>query len=727
LELNTLIDWVNESEDSSGESRDLSEKSRDYYDSIQLSDSEIKALKKRKQAPVVINRIKPKIDALLGMEKGAKTTAKAYPRTPRHEKGAEAATEAIRFVLQDNAFDQTRSATWDTMLVEGTGGCEVVVKFKGDEPRITINHIMWDRIIYDPHSRKKDFSDARYLGVVVWMDHDQALEMYPDAKDILEDLIHGTQTYDDKPNWTNRDRVKIVELYYKDKGEVYYACFTRGGFVKDPKVSPYKNEEGETEWPYEFGSLFVGREGDRYGAVKQLLDIQDEINKRRSKALHLMSVRQTFGTKGSVEDINKARQELAKPDGHLEVGFGEFGKDFGVLPTGDMQQAQFNLLAESKAEIDQVGANAAVQGKDKTVQSGVALQRRQQAGQTEIGPMFDVLKYWQYRVFRKVWNRVRQYWKAEKWIRVTDDETNLRWVGLNKPMTKGQQLLEQAQGANPQQLQQLQMQIQQDPLMKEVISTENDIAELDVDIVLQEVPDVLTAQIEDFQVLGEMIKSGFPMPPKAVILASPLSNKEKILKMMDEQPQLPPELKQQMETMQEQMQKLSQENTALKADTQLDQQKLQAKQMEAQADLELRRQIQAAELQMLREKTEAEIALKRAVAEADFEIEQRKLQMNEDCEMRKLEFEKTKGSVPGPDQETELKKTALTVAGQVMIADMKSVDPAEKAKVKQTADSEAMMKKLLETQTKLLSTLGAEKKVKVTRTGSGLEGTVTVQ
>ena len=86
----------------------------------------------------------------------------------------------------------------------------------------------------------------------------------------------------------------------------------------------------------------------------------------------------------------------------------------------------------------------------------------------------------------------------------------------------------------PEQLQQLQMQISQDPMMQEVVNTENDIATLDVDIIIDEVPDTITTQIEDFQVLGEMVKSGFQMPPEAVILASPLSNKEKILKMMKE-------------------------------------------------------------------------------------------------------------------------------------------------------------------------------------------------
>lgn len=629
-----LIRWVNESDDATFDSRASSEKARDYYDSRQWTDAEIAKLKKQKQAATVINRIKPKMDALMGMEKTAKTTAKAYPRTPKHEKAAEAATEAVRYVLQDNAWDQVRSCAWENILIEGTCGAEVIVQpTKDDDFKIVLRHLMWDRLIYDPHSRRKDFSDARYLGQVVWMDYDEAADKYPEAKDVLQSMQSGSSTYEDKPRWMDntRKRVKIVELYYrKAGGDMQYACFTYGGYCEAPKMSPYVNEEGETEWPYEFASPFVDREGGRYGAVLQLMDVQDEINKRRSKALHLMSVRQVRWERGAVDDINKARQELAKPDGVIET---TPGMEFEVLKTGDMAAAQFNLLTEAKQEIDAVGANAAVMGKDKSVQSGIALRTREAAGRTEIGPLFDILRYWQHRVFRKVWNRIRQYWKSEKWIRVTDDEQNLRWVGLNKPITKGEQMLREAQeqGAPPEALKQMQQQIMADPMMQEVVSTENDIANLDVDIIVDEVPDVLTSQVEDFQVLGEMVKSGFQMPPLAVIEASPLSNKAKIIKMMKEAPQLSPEHQKQMQQMQEQgqkmqeeVQKLSQENQSLKMGQQEAQAKIQARQQEAAAELELKKQAQASELQIQREQAMAENALQRERAEAEFALAKEK-------------------------------------------------------------------------------------------------------
>jgi hypothetical protein len=588
----TLVDWVNEADDATCDSREMSEKCRNFYDSKQWSEKEAAALKKRKQAPVVINRIKPKIDGLMGMERANRTTAKCYPRTPKETGGADAATQGIRFVLDDQFYRQIRSSAWDNLCVEGSGGVEVIVKEKSYGFCVTLNHVMWDRMIYDPHSRRKDFSDARYLGQVVWLDYDIALERFPDGEEMLEQMMSGSGTYDDKPKWmdTKRRRVKVVELYYLKGDDWYYSCFTRGGYLKEPMVSPYRNEDGETEHAYEFASLFVDIEGNRYGAVLQYLDVQEEINKRRSKALHLMSVRQVRGERGAVEDVEKARQEMAKPDGYIET---TPGMEFEVLKTGDMAQAQFKLLEEAKLEIDAVGYSAAASGKEERLMSGVALRNREAAAQTELAPMFDVLKHMDIRVYRKIWNRIRQYWKDEKWIRITDDPSVLKWVGLNtKDPNTGQPL--------------------------------NTVAELDVDIVIDDAPDSVTIQQEEFIALSEMVKSGVPIPPSAIVESSSLKNKDRILQEMRQGVQLPPEMQEKMNMLQEQAQKLAQENQALKADQSTEHAKIAAKAQADQAGREQQAQKDAADYQLRREQQDREYALKKEAQERDIELAREK-------------------------------------------------------------------------------------------------------
>ncbi|MCZ2913348.1 hypothetical protein NYY64_19150, partial [Acinetobacter baumannii] len=94
------------------------------------------------------------------------------------------------------------------------------------------------------------------------------------------------------------------------------------------------------------------RENNRYGEVRSMISLQDEINKRRSKALHLLSVRQTYGNKKAIQDTQKAKQELAKPDGHVDINAdAQFGQDFGIIPTGDLAQGQIALMQQATAEM----------------------------------------------------------------------------------------------------------------------------------------------------------------------------------------------------------------------------------------------------------------------------------------------------------------------------------------------------------------------------------------
>ena len=61
-----------------------------------------------------------------------------------------------------------------------------------------------------------------------------------------------------------------------------------------PRVSPYRNSDGETEHPYAWMSCYVDRDGNRYGVVRRYKSLQDEINHRRSRALHMLNTKRVI-------------------------------------------------------------------------------------------------------------------------------------------------------------------------------------------------------------------------------------------------------------------------------------------------------------------------------------------------------------------------------------------------------------------------------------------------
>lgn len=584
--LQKLLRQFEDAFDQSQRERALAEQCRDYYDGQQWTEDEIEALRKRKQPVVTSNRIKPKIDSLLGYERRSRTDPKAYPRTPKHDKDAEGATDAIRFVCDQNRFQQLRSEASENLFVEGIGAATVAVKQRKDgEFEITLSHVPWDRFYRDPHSRRRDFSDASFLGVVLWMDEAEALSKFEGRDEQIKGSYStsddGADTYDDRPKlkWADpqRKRIRVLQHRWIEDGVWHTAILCRGGFLRDAQPSPYLDEYGEPECDLIAMSAYVTRENDRYGVVKQHLSAQDEINKRRSKALHRLSTVQVIAEKGAVPNVAAAKRELAKPDGYVERNP---NMAFEVRDGTTALQGELELLREAKAEIDTSGVNPSLGG-NVNAPSGRAQEVAQAAGLSEQAVVFEAIRDWSLRCYRSIWNRVRQYWTEEKWVRVTDDEHNLKWVALNHPVTAAeevQRLQEAGEPIPPELIQQMQI----DP--NAVIRTDNEVAGLDVDILVEDGPDTVTIQSEQFEELVK-IKTADPqsIPTAMVIEASSLRNKDRILEHLESNG-LPPELLQKLQEMEQKLQEAQAQLESKQTETALDMRKLEIDQYKAETD-----------------------------------------------------------------------------------------------------------------------------------------------
>jgi hypothetical protein len=113
--------------------------------------------------------------------------------------------------------------------------------------------------------------------------------------------------------------------------------------------------------------------------------------------------------------------------------------------------------------------------------------------------------------------RIRQYWTDERWIRITDDAQAPQYIAVNvivgvEPMM------------NPET-----GQVEARPIV------ENQLAQMDVDIIIDESPDIVTLRQEEFEQLTQMAQAGIPVPPEMLIESSSIRNKARVLEMMQTQ------------------------------------------------------------------------------------------------------------------------------------------------------------------------------------------------
>jgi hypothetical protein len=322
---------------------------------------------------------------------------------------------------------------------EGIAGIELkLIEGDHDDPDIGADFVFGDDFFYDPTSFKPDFCDARFNGLAKWFHEEAAVELFPEKEQEIRNVLqtggfdmttHADREF--KLVYANEKRVRIVEQWYKNRGRWYWAFYIDDTLL-DQGVSPFFDHRKRSMDRFIMFSANVDHDGDRYGFVRNFKGPQDEVNQRRSKALHITNVTRITVQKGAVDDVETTRREGARPDGVVEYNAG-FEKPETADQSADLA-AQLALMQDARAKItgfanimpDRV--TAAEQGEH----SGVAIDRLQKAASADLGTFLRNYKSWKMRVYRAVWSAIQHNWKAERFIRVNSGNQELvQFLQLN--------------------------------------------------------------------------------------------------------------------------------------------------------------------------------------------------------------------------------------------------------------------------------------------------------
>ena len=490
--------------------------SRHYKHGAQYTPEEIKILRARRQPIITYNEVGPKIDQIVGLVERIRQEPKAYPKHPRSQNGAEIATAALRSVLDANEWGTyTASFCAEQAATEGIAGIELkLIEGDHDDPDVGFDFVFGDDFFYDPRSYKADFSDARYMGVAKWVDIEEAVELFPDQEEQLRSLMvetgfdlttHADREY--KWIYVNEQRIRLVEHWYKHRG-MWFWCFYCSMIELERGVSKFRDERGKPMNKYVMWSAAVDHEGDRYGFIRNLKGPQDEVNQRRSKALHISNVSRIKLQKGAVDDVETTRREMARPDGVVEYNPG-----FDAPAADDKQEdlaAHLSLMQDARAKITQfANVNPAIMAQDGPDEhSGVAINLLQKAGLAELGSYLRNYRNWKIRVYRAVWNVVVNTWQSERWVRVGNEDEN----GLAQFL--------QLNGDG------------YDKYGLPVII--NNVGALDVDIALDEGPDSVNLMQDAFDMLKQLPPGSVPPQVLIEFMNMPSSMKQRVLKMLQQ-------------------------------------------------------------------------------------------------------------------------------------------------------------------------------------------------
>lgn len=487
-----LMSYYRQELDRQEENRSEMAVDEDYYDNIQWTAEEIEALKERGQAPLVYNVIAQSVNWIIGSEKRGRSDFKVLPRRKEGGKAAERKTALLKYLSDVNWLSFERSLAFEEAVKAGLGWLESQIQDSDDGEPIYSGAESWRNIIFDSTYRRLDMTDCRYIFRVKWVDLDVACALFPDRHEQL--VMAATDGYDtwgaddddgddamdsaeyeramtgagrDALNYGRR-RVRLIEAWFRQPEKVEKLKGWKSDFrgeVFDPEderhveevqsgravaavspmmrmhcaimttsdilwhgPSPYRHNR------YPFTPIWGfrrSRDGMPYGVIRFMRGMQDDVNKRMSKALYILSANKVLMEEGAVDDIEEFRAEVARPDAILTVKNGKLGA-VKMDVDRDLAPAHLELASRSINMIQQVGGvTDELLGRATNAVSGIAIERRQEQGSVGTNKVFDNLRLAFQQHGEKELSLIEQFMTEEKQFRITNSRGAPEYVNVN--------------------------------------------------------------------------------------------------------------------------------------------------------------------------------------------------------------------------------------------------------------------------------------------------------
>lgn len=473
-----------------GANREEMSKDAAFYDNDQWSESDKQVLRERGQIPLVYNVISTTINWLIGTERRGRTDFKVLPRRADEGHAAELKTQLMKYISDVNSSEFGKSLAFQDAVKVGIGWLESGAREGEDGEPIYDRRASWRDILWDSTAQELDLSDARFIARHKWVDEDVAVAMKKSraetvrhsrsddtggsGDDLGDEFMDSNEDYYADGNLThrrgdlfgyiNRPRVRMVEMWFTQpveterirggrfNGEVYdrysrghvdevtsgnaelfksvymrmhVALMTSDGFIHVSE-SPYRHNR------FPFTPVWCYREdktGLPYGVIRGLRDIQQDINKRASKALHILSTNKVIMDKGAVDDIDAFEEEVSRADAIIVKNP---GKELTLNADRELAPAHLDLMSRSIAMIQQAsGVTDESLGRTTNATSGRAIIARQDQGALATAAIFDNFRLGCKIHGEKMLSLIEQFLSEEKEFRITNSRGVATFVKVN--------------------------------------------------------------------------------------------------------------------------------------------------------------------------------------------------------------------------------------------------------------------------------------------------------
>ncbi len=287
-------DWWQQAVDSHREWRLKAQENLEFVANIQWTSADIAKLKEEGRPSLTINKIKPIIKFLSGMQRQNKLGINIMPRQRTTQEECDILTEVIHHMLGLGNGDFHKSQQFWDGIVTGRGFLAPRIDYENDPIRgdFVIERVSPFSIMWDPYSERYDLSDAEFIVREIKTTLENIVAEFPEKEDeiglgtIDESDIEITRITEAKDysvdqktgkvalHGLKRKRLTLKEYWYKSTEPVWY-------IQVPPKMYPELPEGGVAEFDNKQDAEMLRNE---------FPTIDIEVHSRTKKKLNLATV-----------------------------------------------------------------------------------------------------------------------------------------------------------------------------------------------------------------------------------------------------------------------------------------------------------------------------------------------------------------------------------------------------------------------------------------------------
>jgi hypothetical protein len=543
--------WMRSAQKYEEEWRKSNQQNFEYLDGEQWSEGERYAIESRGQQPTVINTVLPTVDMVCAVASQQQADIQVIGRESSDENMATLLTALLKHVLDNCHYDYQEKIGIRESYIGGRSWFEVGLHTdERGKDMIKVDHVPWENVYLDPFSRKPDASDARFIIKSKWLDRDVVKSLFPESEQMIDSVFEDDyqgQEYEAQMNSAGRsefywdaksNRVRVCECYYKRpekvkiklldeetgkevekeiiKDVLHYVIFADEVILQGSGTDHSKNKPELEIDDYPLVPMYCRRDrkGRPSGIVRNLIDLQDQINKLESKFMWTLMSNRLIVEDGACDDLEVVREEYQRPDGVVKLNSGGLNKIRVDDKYRDLSYMSnhLNFLLMTEQRIS--GVNDSMLGLGGTNErSGVMQSTRISQGASMQTVMLENMFYARECVSRVILKLIGRYYTDYRIMQITEPNGER----VNYEFNRKERVIDPATGE----------------VHERVLNKIENI--LYYDVILKRVAPFTNLKERQMQIFSEVLKTG-TLPPeiagKIMLELSDLPDKQDLLMQM---------------------------------------------------------------------------------------------------------------------------------------------------------------------------------------------------